>query len=139
MVVKSAQHFYNGFVGVAKEILYVASPGAADVTVTTTSGTSALVAGDRFKYAPSVSAIAPNSAPITGHLEVTISGSGFALGATATIIKFGTKRAGSVNCSSSTTCTAMVPAHEAGTIEVRVTVNKVTSPLAPSGDSFTYS
>jgi alpha-tubulin suppressor-like RCC1 family protein len=114
------------------------SPGASDVTVTTASGTSALVAADRFNYAPSVSAISPNRAPVTGHVEVTISGSGFALGASATIIKFATKRAGSVNCSSSTTCTAIVPAHEAGTIEVRVTVNKVTSPLAPSGDSFTY-
>jgi microcystin degradation protein MlrC len=28
VIVKSAQHFYNGFVGLAKEILYVASPGA---------------------------------------------------------------------------------------------------------------
>ncbi|UYN94789.1 MAG: M81 family metallopeptidase [Enhydrobacter sp.] len=34
VVVKSAQHFYNGFVGIAKEILYVASPGAADPDVT---------------------------------------------------------------------------------------------------------
>ena len=34
MIVKSAQHFYNGFVGLAKEILYVASPGAADPDVT---------------------------------------------------------------------------------------------------------
>ena len=34
VIVKSAQHFYNGFVGLAKEILYVASPGAADPDVT---------------------------------------------------------------------------------------------------------
>jgi microcystin degradation protein MlrC len=34
VVVKSAQHFYNGFVGLAKEILYVATPGAADPDVT---------------------------------------------------------------------------------------------------------
>jgi microcystin degradation protein MlrC len=34
VVVKSAQHFYNGFAGLAKEILYVASPGAADPDVT---------------------------------------------------------------------------------------------------------
>jgi microcystin degradation protein MlrC len=34
VVVKSAQHFYNGFVGLAKEILYVASPGAANPDVT---------------------------------------------------------------------------------------------------------
>lgn len=34
VIVKSAQHFYNGFVGVAKEILYVATPGAADPDVT---------------------------------------------------------------------------------------------------------
>ena len=33
VVVKSAQHFYNGFVGLAKEILYVASPGAANPDV----------------------------------------------------------------------------------------------------------
>jgi Regulator of chromosome condensation (RCC1) repeat/IPT/TIG domain len=114
-----------------------ATPGTAEVSVTTTSGTSALVAGDRFKYAPSVDSISPNGGPIAGHVEVTISGSGFALGATATIIKFATKRAGSVNCSSSTTCTTLIPAHEAGTVDVRVTVNKVTSPIA-LGDSFTY-
>ena len=34
VVVKSAQHFYNGFVGLAKEILYVATPGGADPDVT---------------------------------------------------------------------------------------------------------
>jgi microcystin degradation protein MlrC len=34
VVVKSAQHFYNGFVGLAQEIVYVASPGAADPDVT---------------------------------------------------------------------------------------------------------
>ncbi len=34
VIVKSAQHFYNGFVGLAKEILYVASPGTADPDVT---------------------------------------------------------------------------------------------------------
>ncbi len=115
-----------------------ATPGAADVTVTAAAGTSALVAGDRFKYAPSIASVSPNSGPLTGHVEVTITGSGFALGATATIIKFATKRAGSVNCTSSTTCTAIAPSHEAGTVDVRATVNKVTSPIAPAGDSFTY-
>jgi microcystin degradation protein MlrC len=34
VIVKSAQHFYNGFVGLATDILYVASPGAADPDVT---------------------------------------------------------------------------------------------------------
>ncbi|MBM3644372.1 MAG: M81 family metallopeptidase [Alphaproteobacteria bacterium] len=34
VVVKSAQHFYNGFAGLAREVLYVASPGAADPDVT---------------------------------------------------------------------------------------------------------
>ena len=34
VIVKSAQHFYNGFVGLAKEILYVATPGGADPDVT---------------------------------------------------------------------------------------------------------
>jgi alpha-tubulin suppressor-like RCC1 family protein len=113
------------------------APGSADVRVSAPGGTSALVAADRFKYVPTVSAVSPNSAPIAGHVEVTISGSGLALGATATVVKFATKRATKVNCTSSTTCTVLAPAHEAGPVDVRVTVNKATSPLT-AADVFTY-
>ena len=115
-----------------------AAVGIVDVSVTSPSGTSVIVTGDRFKYLPSVSSVSPGVGALAGHAAVTISGSGFALGATATIIKFGTKRATSVNCTSSTTCTALTPAHEAGTVDVRVTVAKLTSAIAAPGDSYTY-
>jgi hypothetical protein len=50
-----------------------------DVRVTTTGGTSAAVAGDRFTYvaAPAVTSISPTSGPAAGGTSVTITGTGF--------------------------------------------------------------
>ena len=70
-----------------KAVVPAHTAGTVDVTVTTTAGTSAIVAGDRYAYgSPTVSSFTPTSG-ITGS-SVTITGTGFVPGAT---VKFGTK------------------------------------------------
>jgi len=69
---------------------------------------------------------------------VTVSGTGFALGKTATIFKFGSVQSTSVNCTSATKCTATAPAHEVGTVHVKATVNKATSVNNAPADRFTF-
>ncbi len=115
-----------------------AGAGVADVHVTNTDGTSPASLADRFKYVPVVQALAPSSGSTLGGTSVTVSGDGFALGSTATTFKFGATKAKSVDCSSSTTCTVVAPAHEAATVDVRATVNKEISAPAAPGDQFSY-
>jgi hypothetical protein len=113
--------------------------GGVDVTVTTPEGTSKLSSADRFKFTPTITNVSPNHGPAAGGTSVTLTGTGFALGTTATIVKIGLKRATSVNCTSTTMCTAVTEAHEAGTVDVHVTVNKAASPTKRPADEFTYS
>jgi hypothetical protein len=69
---------------------------------------------------------------------VTIAGSGFALGA-STVFDFGKAQALSVNCSSSTLCTASSPASSAArAVDVKATVAGRSSRKNPAGDRFTY-
>jgi hypothetical protein len=112
--------------------------GTVDVRVTNIAGTSASSSKDRFKYLPTVESVAPNSGSTLGGTGVTVTGSGFALGSTATTFMFGKVKAKSVNCTSSTRCTLTTPAQVAGTVDVKATVNKAISPINP-GDHFTYS
>jgi alpha-tubulin suppressor-like RCC1 family protein len=115
-------------------IVPAAPAGTINVTVTNTDGTSN---GQKFKYTPIVSSVSPNSGPAAGGTSVTVTGTGFALGA-GTIFKFGSGAAKSVSCSSSTSCTMLTPAHAAGKVAVKATVNKVTSPTLAKGDQYTY-
>lgn len=112
--------------------------GIVDVTVTNTVATSATTTSDHFKYLPVLGSLAPNLGSTLGGTSVTVTGEGFALGSTATIFKFGTLRAHSVNCTSSTTCTLITPAEQAGTVNVKATVNKATSAVNGVSDQFTY-
>jgi len=114
--------------------------GTVEVTVVSPDGTSALVPGDKFKYgSPTVTAVSPNAGPKAQNTTVTITGSGFAPGAGNTTIKFATKPATSVTCSSSTTCEAVAPAAtKASTVDVRATVGKATSAKVLA-DRYTYS
>jgi hypothetical protein len=113
--------------------------GTVDVTVTTGAGTSAITTADHFKYTPTISSVSPNSGPIAGGTSVTVTGTGFALGTTATTFKFGSVKSKSVNCASSTGCTVIAPPHAAGTVDVKATVNAITSPKSSATDQFTYS
>jgi hypothetical protein len=110
--------------------------GIVDVRITNSAGTSALTTKDHYKFTPTVTAVSPNTGPTAGGTSVTVTGTGFALGS-ATIFKFGTSKATSVSCPSSTSCTMISPAHEVATVDVRATVNKVASPVSP-GDKFSY-
>ncbi len=115
-----------------------ATAGTVNVNVTNIAGTSASSSRDHFAYLPTVEAVAPNAGSTAGGETVTVTGSGFALGSTATAFIFGKVKAKSVNCTSSTTCTMTTPAHVAGTVDVKATVNKAASAINP-GDRFTYS
>jgi hypothetical protein len=113
--------------------------GKVDVTVTTPNGTSALSSKDHFSFTPTVTGVGPNAGSTAGGTKVTITGTGFALGSTATSFLFGTTKATSVNCTTTTECTVISPAHSAGKVDVKATVNKVASPKNSPADQFTYS
>jgi hypothetical protein len=110
--------------------------GTVDVLVTNIEGTSAATSKDHYKYTPIVETIAPSTGSTAGGTTVTVSGTGFAPGATQ--FKFGKTKATSVSCTSSTSCTIVSPSHLAGTVDVRATVAKATSPINRPGDQFTY-
>jgi hypothetical protein len=108
--------------------------GPVDVIVTnpdTQSGTGT----NLFTYgaAPTVSAISPTSGPTVGGTAVTITGTGFASGATVSI---GGSAATSVTFGSATSLTAATAAHASGLVDV-----VVTNPDTQSGTGtnlFTY-
>ena len=112
--------------------------GKVDLTVTTPEGTSAVSNLDRFKYRPTVTNVSPTSGPTTGGTSVTVTGTGFALGTTATRFRFGKTLATAVNCGTTTTCTAVAPAHESAIVDVKAGVNKVVSAKNPPADQFAY-
>ena len=83
--------------------------------------------------APIVGTVSPASGPTTGGTSVTISGTGFAAGAS---VSFGGAAATNVNVAGSTTITAVTPAHASGAVNV-----VVTNPGGESGtknNGFTY-
>jgi large repetitive protein len=98
-----------------------------------------LTLSDHYKFMPTVTSLSPSAGPRSGGTAVTVTGSGFAPGTSGTVFKFGTPKAIAVNCSSTTTCTLITPAHEAGTVEVKATVNKLTSGKEAPDNLFTYS
>ena len=122
------------------KISAVSPPGVAgtvDVTVTTPAGTSEVGPEDRFKFVPAVTSVSPKKGLHTGGTAVTIGGAGFEPG-TGTIIKFGATRTPWVECSSSTSCIVLAPEHALGIVDIKVTVNKLSSPKNAPADQFTY-
>jgi hypothetical protein len=121
-------------------IMAVAPPepgGIVDISVTNAGGTSSAVTADRYKFVPTITGLSPSSGTTAGGTTVTVSGTGFAPGTTATAFKFGTSSATSVNCSSSTECTVATPAHAAGSVTVKATINHVTT-AKTSASVYTY-
>jgi alpha-tubulin suppressor-like RCC1 family protein len=109
-----------------------------DVRVTTPRGTTAIVNADQYKVFPTITGISPNHGRVAGGTPVVVTGEGFALGETATKIRFGTITKVTVNCVWTTECYVTSPAaKEAGTVDVKATVNNVvTTPV--EADHFTY-
>ncbi len=114
------------------------APATVEVAVTTPGGTSPPSLGDHYKYVPTVTGLSPASGSHAGGTVVTVTGSGFALGATGTVFHFGTTKGTAVACTATTTCTVTTPAHAAGTVAVKATVNKLSS-AKEAGDTFTFS
>ena len=112
--------------------------GAVDVTVTTPAGTSAQTPTDQFTYTdnppPAVISVSPSSGPAAGGTAVTISGANLT-GATA--VAFGDTAAASFSVLSSTTISAVAPAHFIGVVDVTVTTPDGTSARTAS-DQFTF-
>jgi alpha-tubulin suppressor-like RCC1 family protein len=110
--------------------------GTQGVTVTTGGGTSATSTKARFKYAPVIESVSPPNGPLAGANTVTITGAGFAVGATK--VKFGGANSKSVQCTSATSCTVLVPAGRAtGTVDLIAMANKAKG-SAGEGDRYTY-
>lgn len=110
--------------------------GTVDVTVTTGAGSSATSSADQYTYVgpPTVTGVSPNVGPLSGGRTVTITGTKFGAGAT---VRVGGTSATSVIVHSATKLSARVPAHAAGTVDVRVTTTHGTS-AAATADHFTY-
>jgi hypothetical protein len=115
-----------------------APAGLVDVRITTPFGVSVIVLSDRYKFLPTITHVSPNSGPTSGGTTVTVMGSGFVVGFGTTVFKFGTPRAGGVNCSSTTTCVMKTPSGAAGVLDVRAVAGKLTSEINPATDQFTY-
>jgi len=109
--------------------------GTVDVSVTAPAGASAITEADRFTYAPApaITKISPKSSPAAGGASVTITGSGFAQ---ASAVSFGGSEASFV-VNSSSSITAVVPAHAPGAVTVTVT-GAFGSSAAGSKSKFKY-
>jgi hypothetical protein len=84
---------------------------------------------------PTVTAVSPATGSTAGGTGVTITGSNFT-GASA--VTFGTVAATTYSVTNSGSIAATAPMASAGTVDVRVTVNGVTSAVNEPGDEFTY-
>jgi alpha-tubulin suppressor-like RCC1 family protein len=117
----------------------VAGAAVVDVQIATPGGSTPITTKDHYSYVPVVEALAPSSGSVAGGETVTVTGSGFAVGSTATVFKFGRHKATSVLCESTTSCTMKTPAATAaGIVDVIATVNKVNSVKTRPLDEFTY-
>ncbi len=83
--------------------------GVSDISVSTSRGTSALVAADRFTYrvpAPTVTGVSPSSGPVQGDTTLAITGTHFT---GATKVSFGATPALSFEVLSDTRIAALTP------------------------------
>ena len=136
----------SGFtVDSATQITVTAAPagtGTVDVRVTTPAGTSANTAADDYVYVslvPTVTAVSPNSGPLSGwpaNVKVIITGTNLT-GATA--VSFGATNAPSFTVNSGTQITVNgAPAHTAGSVDITVTAPNGTSANTAADDYLYY-
>jgi hypothetical protein len=102
------------------------------VTVTVNGQNGSLTNGFTYIAPPTVTSVSPNSGSTLGGTAVTILGTNFAAGATAT---FGGTAATNVVVVNGTTITATTPVHASGAVTVTVTVNGQSGNLA---NGFSY-
>jgi N-acetylneuraminic acid mutarotase len=93
--------------------------GSVDVVVTNADlQTGTLSNGYDYNPAPTVTSVNLPGGPLAGGQTVTVTGTGFFVGAT---VDFGGTSCGSVNVDSATQITCTTGAHSAGTVDVTVT------------------
>jgi hypothetical protein len=92
------------------------SVGAKDIVVTTAGGSASLAGG--FTYTIGLTAVSPASGPATGGTTLTLTGSGFATGATLSV---GGVAATSCTVTSPTRMTCVTPENTVGAKDVVVT------------------
>jgi alpha-tubulin suppressor-like RCC1 family protein len=102
--------------------------GRVNVSVTTPTATTDPQAVDSYLFRPSVVHLTPDVSSAAGGVAVTITGSGFTPGRTGTSFEFGSTKATSVSCASTSTCVVVAPAHAAGVTQVVATTSGIGSP-----------
>jgi hypothetical protein len=110
--------------------------GTVGVTVSTRAGGPAS-AVSQYTVVPAVASVSPNAGPKAGGTSVTVFGRGFATESGATVVRFGTAKAKSVTCSSRA-CAVIAPPHAVGPVDVKVTVNNLSSAKNTLADQYTY-
>jgi hypothetical protein len=110
----------------------VAPSAQAHVQVETPAGTSASTSSALFNYVPEITAVNPNQGPLTGGNTVTVTGVGLT-SEHGFEYSFGGDLATGVSCSSSTTCTMVVPTHGLGSVQL-----EIETPFGNSPKSVTY-
>jgi hypothetical protein len=126
---------------VSDSLLYALAPaqaaGTVNVTITTRSTGSAIIAADQYTYVdpvPTVSAISTNSGPAAGGTVLTVTGTNFS---SADEVDFGGVPAPSFTVNSSTMLTVVSPPGVAGTVDITVGNDSgASTPVA--ADQFTY-
>ena len=110
-------------------------PGAVDIQVTTSFGSSALTAADEYTYGsvPVISSVTPAGGRVSGGQMVTVTGIGFTAGMTATIGGTAVTPSGV----SATSFTFTTPAEAAGAVQVQVTTVIGASAIT-AADEYTY-
>jgi YVTN family beta-propeller protein len=113
--------------------------GTVDVTVRTPGGTSKTTTKDHYKYLPVITSVEPNSGSTAGGEQIIVFGAGFKPGENENTFVFGTTIAPASFCFSGPgeNCIVVTPAHAAGKVDVRATVNGATS-AKTKADQYTY-
>ncbi|MDP1823565.1 MAG: IPT/TIG domain-containing protein [Archangium sp.] len=109
-------------------------PGAVDVEVSTDGAIATLSGGFTYtRGAPTLTGVAPPSGPIAGGTLLTLTGTGFAAGATITV---GGVPATDVVIVSNVLARAVVPAHAAGIVDVVFTNDDAQTSTLTGGFTF---
>jgi hypothetical protein len=87
---------------------------------------------------PTVKRVTPRRGPAAGGTSVTVTGTGFGPGTSATTFKFGATPATAVSCASATACSVTAPAHKVGIVDVKATVGGQSSKSNAPADQYTY-
>jgi hypothetical protein len=132
----NASEFTVSSLGLITAIAPAETVGVVQITVTTPFGTSqpgvCTIHGesapcppfDTFKFVePTITNMTPNTGSTAGGTMMSVTGTGFGLGTSATTFEFDKTPAASVDCVSMTTCDVVTPAHGAGAVTVTAIVH----------------